>query len=211
VFSVSGLTSIGTVGPGTLLTPATGSGNLPIDKQRRTIQIDENLSWVHGRHTFKFGFDFQQVTLYADSTLNARPNYSFSGVYTQNPQNRSITGAAFADFLLGDTSASVVSTRSISNSRQHIYQGYVQDDWKVSSRFTINAGLRYELPLPFYETDTHYSNVILEPGTLYGSLLDAGNAAQYGYRNSFAYPNWHNFAPRLGFGRFCQNSPPFDA
>ena len=199
VFSVAGLTSIGTTGPGNLLTPATGSGNLPIDKQGRTIQIDENLSWVRGRHTFKFGFDFQQVTLYADSTLNARPTYNFSGVYTQNPQNRSTTGAAFADFLLGDTSASVVSTRSISNSRQHIYQGYVQDDWKVSSRFTINAGLRYELPLPFYETQNHYSDVILEPSALYGSLLDASNAGEYGYRNSFTDPNWHNFAPRLGF------------
>ena len=181
------------------MTAATGSGNLPIDKQGRTIQLDDNLSWVHGRHTLKFGFDFQQVTLYANSTLNARPTYNFSGVYTQDPQNRSTTGAAFADFLLGDTSSSLVSTRSISDSRQHIYQGYVQDDWRVTSRLTVNAGLRYELPMPFYELQNHYSDVILEPGPLYGQLLDASNAGQAGYRNSFTDPNWHNFAPRLGF------------
>ena len=83
---------------GNLLTPATGSGNLPIDKQGRTIQVDDNVSWVRGRHTIKFGFDFQQVTLYANSTLNARPAYTFSGVYTQDPQNRSKTGSPFADF-----------------------------------------------------------------------------------------------------------------
>ncbi len=198
-FAVSGLATIGTTGPGTLLTPATGSGNLPIDKQGRTIQADDNLSWIRGRHTIKFGFDFQQVTLYANSTLNARPAYTFSGVYTQDPQNRSKTGAPFADFLLGQTSVATVSTRSLSESRQHIYQGYVQDDWKVSTRLTLNLGLRYELPLPFYETENQYSNVILEPGPLYGQILDASNAAQAGYRNSFVNPNWHNFAPRLGF------------
>ena len=170
-FAVSGLTTIGTTGPGTLLTPATGSGNLPIDKQGRTIQVNDNLSWVHGRHTLKFGFDFQQVTLYANSTLNARPVYNFSGVYTQDPQQRSTTGAAFADYLLGQTSAATVSTRSISESRQHIYQGYVQDDWKLSAKLTLNFGLRYELPLPFYETANHYSNLILEPGPLYGTIL----------------------------------------
>jgi len=198
-FAVSGLTTIGTTGPGTLLTPATGSGNLPIDKQGRTIQVNDNLSWVHGRHTLKFGFDFQQVTLYADSTLNARPVYNFSGVYTQDPQQRSTTGAAFADFLLGQTSAATVSTRSLSESRQHIYQGYVQDDWKVSSKLTLNFGLRYELPLPFYETANHYSNLILEPGPLYGTILDASAAGVAGYRSSFVDPNRHNFAPRLGF------------
>ena len=110
-FAVTGLTTIGTTGPGTLQTAATGSGNLPIDKQGRTIQINDNLTWQHGRHVLKFGFDFQQVTLYAKSTLSARPAYSFSGVYTQNPQNRTGTGNPLADFLLGYTSSSSVSTR----------------------------------------------------------------------------------------------------
>jgi hypothetical protein len=197
-FAVSGLTTIGTTGPGTLQTAATGSGNLPIDKEGRVIQADGNLSWVHGRHTLKFGFDFQQVSLYANVTLNARPAYSFTGVYTQNPQSRSSTGSAFADFLLGDTASATESTRSVSNSRQHIYQAYVQDDWQVSSKLTINAGLRYELPLPFYELNNHYADLILEPGTLYGTILQASNAAANGYPNSFSQPNYHNFAPRLG-------------
>jgi hypothetical protein len=198
-FAVSGLTTIGSTGPGTLQTAATGSGNLPIDKQGRTIQVNDNLTWERGRHVLKFGFDFQEVTLYANSTLSARPSYSFSGVYTQNPQGRTGTGNPLADFLLGYTSSSSVSTRSDSESRQHIWQGYVQDDWKVTSQLTINAGLRYELPLPFYETANHYSDLILEPGPLYGTLLDADDAAKYGYRKSFVDPNLHNFAPRLGF------------
>jgi Carboxypeptidase regulatory-like domain/TonB dependent receptor len=198
-FAVTGLTTIGTTGPGTLQTPATGSGNLPIDKQGRTIQFNDNLTWQRGRHTLKFGFDFQQVTLYAKVTLNARPSYTFSGVYTQNPQGRSGTGNPLADFLLGYTSASTVSTDSDSESRQHIYQGYVQDDWKATPQLTVNAGIRYELPLPFYETANHYSNAILEPGPLYGTLLNASDAAKYGYRRSFVDPNFHNFAPRLGF------------
>jgi hypothetical protein len=198
-FAVTGLTTIGTTGPGTLQTAATGSGNLPIDKQGRTIQVNDNLTWQHARHVLKFGFDFQQVTLYAKSTLSARPAYSFSGVYTQNPQSRTGTGNPLADFLLGYTSSSSVSTISLSESRQHIWQGYVQDDWKATSRLTLNAGLRYELPLPFYETANHYSDVILEPGPLYGTLLDASQAAQHGYRRSFVDPNFRNFAPRLGF------------
>lgn len=198
-FAITGIATVGTTGPGNLPTPATGSGNLPIDKQGRTIQAADNLSWVRGRHTVKFGFDFQQVTLYANSTLQARPNFNFTGVYTQNPQNRPGTGASFADFLLGLTNDSQVSTRSISESRQHIYQGYVQDDWNITPRLTLNLGLRYELPLPFYETANKYANLILEPGSRYGTLLDANNASQAGYRNSFVDPNWHNFAPRVGF------------
>jgi hypothetical protein len=197
-FSVSGLTTIGSTGPAALPTPATGSGNFPIDKQGVTLQLSDNLSIVRGRHTLKIGADFQQVTLYADSTLSARPSFSFNGVYTQNPQQRSGTGAAYADFLLGYTSSASVSTRSLSESRQHIVQGYIQDDWNVNSRLTLNLGLRYELALPFYETADHYSNLILEPGPLYGRVLDVSQAEANGYRRSFVDPDFNNLAPRAG-------------
>jgi len=53
-------------------------------------------------------------------------------------------------------------------------------------------------PWPFYETANKYANLILEPGSLYGKLLDAHNAGQAGYRNFFVDPNWHNFAPPRG-------------
>ncbi|WP_180540419.1 TonB-dependent receptor [Nevskia soli] len=198
-FAISGLTTLGTTGPGALPTPATGSGNLPIDKEGRVLQADDNLSWVRGRHTIKFGVDFQQVTLYANVTLEARPAYTFNGVYTQNPQSRAGTGSAFADFLLGETSSAQVSTNSISNSRQHIYQGYVQDDWQVNSRLTLNLGVRYELPMPFFELTNNYADAILEPGPYYGKLLDAHNLAGTGYSNSFVDANYHNFAPRVGY------------
>ena len=66
----------------------------------------------------------------------------------------------------------------------------MQGDWKLSHRLTVNAGLRYEVPLPFYETSNHYSNLILESGPLFGKLLDASGSGAAGYRN---------FAPRLGF------------
>ncbi len=123
-FAVTGLATIGTTGPtSTLPTPATGSATFRSISRGRTIQANDNLTWERGRHTLKFGFDFQQVTLYAKVTLNARPSYNFSGVYTQNPQNRTGTGNPLADFLLGYTSSSTVSTDSDSESRQHIYQG----------------------------------------------------------------------------------------
>jgi hypothetical protein len=154
---------------------------------------------VRGRHTIKIGADWQQVTLYANSTLQARPAFTFNGIFTQNPQSATGAGNSFADFLLGLPSNSVVSTRSISESRQHIVQGYVQDDFRISPALTLNLGVRYELPLPFYETRDHYANLITDDPGIYGQVLDASQAGRYGYPRSFSKPDYNNLAPRIGF------------
>ena len=197
-FGITDLSTLGTTSSGILPIGATGSGNLPLDKQGRNIQLLDDLSWIKGRHTLKFGVDGEQVTLYGDVTLSARPTFDFTGVYTQNPQSRSGTGAGLADFLLGYVNDYAVSTRSDNENRQHTLEGYIQDDWKVSQKLTLNLGLRYELAMPWYETANHYADLILQPGPAYGMVMTAPEASQYGLRNSFATPDAKNFAPRVG-------------
>ena len=197
-FAISGLNTLGTTGPGTLPLGATGSGNLPLNKQGKNQQFFDNLSWVKGRHTLKFGVDVEQVMLYGYVTLSARPALTFTGVFTQNPQSRSGTGSAFADFLLGEVNQLTVSTRPRNWEKQHTAEGYVQDDWKVSPKLTVNLGLRYELAMPWYEIHNDFSDFILQPGPAYGLLVTAPDASTYGLRNSFATPDTKNFAPRAG-------------
>jgi hypothetical protein len=197
-FGITGLNTLGTTGPGTLPLGATGSGNLPLNKQGKNLQYLDNLSWIKGRHTIKVGVDFEQVTLYGYVTLSARPNFDFTGVYTQNPQARAGTGSPFADFLLGWVNDYTTSTRPRNWSRQHTFESYIQDDWKVSQKLTVNLGVRYELAMPWYELNNNYSDFILQPGPAYGQLITAPEAGQYGLRNSFATPDKLNFAPRAG-------------
>jgi hypothetical protein len=197
-FGITGLSSIGTTGPGTLPIGATGSGNLPIDKWGRVIQFVDTLSWIKGRHTIKVGGEFQQATLFGFVTLQARPSISFSGVYTQDPLNRGNTGSPYADFLLGYSNSTTISNRPRNESRQDIVQGFVQDDWKVSSRLTLNVGIRYELALPWIEVDNRQSGLILDPGKYYGQLIEAGAVEGTGYNRSFVNTDRNNFAPRVG-------------
>ncbi|HYM12737.1 MAG TPA: TonB-dependent receptor, partial [Bryobacterales bacterium] len=198
-FAVSGLATIGTAAPGGQLIPATGSGNLPITKASNVSQFLDNFSIVSGRHTIKTGADIQFVQYNVNTTLNARPAFTFNGTFTQDPQSRPRTGDPLADFLLGYMSNTNVSTPGVSGLRQRIFQGYIQDDWKVSRKLTLNLGLRYELPKPFFEVNGRQSNLIFEPGSpKYLQLVQAKDAASVGLGAALINPDYNNFAPRLG-------------
>jgi hypothetical protein len=99
---------------------------------------------------------------------------------------------------LGWVNDYTTSTRPRNWSRQHTFESYIQDDWKVSQKLTVNLGVRYELAMPWYELNNNYSDFILQPGPAYGQLITAPEAGQYGLRNSFATPDKLNFAPRAG-------------
>lgn len=198
-FGITGLSTLGTTGPGNLPIGATGSGNLPIDKWGRVLQFTDTLNWVVGKHTLKFGVDVQEARLFGFVTLQARPAINFTGVYSQSPQSRANTGSPYADFLLGYAANTTISNRPRNESRQRIFQGFVQDDWKLSSKLTMNLGLRYELALPWVEVDDRQSSLILEAGPLFGKLLQIQNLEGTGYNRSFMNTDRNNFAPRVGF------------
>jgi len=153
-FVPTGYSTIGTAGPGARPIPATGSGNLPILKISNVHHFTDNISLLRGRHALKFGGDVQFVQYLGNVTLSGRPVFNFDNRFTNDPLRPANTGLSLGDFLLGLPQNVNVSTRGESGQRQRIFQLYLQDDWKITTRLTINAGFRWELPKPSSRSTT---------------------------------------------------------
>ncbi len=121
--------------------------------------IREDLSFIHGAHTMKFGYDFQSPHAAGFGQQNISGNAGFSFLETAVPGATSATsGSSFASYLLGlaDTGA----TETIRNLPQiyDYHAAYAQDDWHVNKRLTLNLGLRYELTRPPYQPSQEYED-----------------------------------------------------
>jgi hypothetical protein len=134
----------------------------PFVVRNRTYQLLDNLSWVRGKHTFKFGGEIASRRFNQIGNQFPRGFFSFPSQYTGDPANISRTGSAFATALLGWTQE---STRAlgIANTqfRQWSNSLYVEDTWKIRPNLTMNIGLRYEYTPPFKDRHRGIFNVQL--------------------------------------------------
>lgn len=124
-----------------------------------------NFTKIHGNHNFRFGPEFRLYRVFSDRHSNDNsPNLNFSDLWARGPLNTSPVppvGAQIAAVLLGIPGGSM--TRSGSFAIQDKYFGmYIQDDWKVSRKLTLNLGLRVEYESPvterFNRSVTQWSN-----------------------------------------------------
>ncbi|HMF76167.1 MAG TPA: carboxypeptidase regulatory-like domain-containing protein [Bryobacteraceae bacterium] len=162
--------------------------NFPQVRTDHTYQLADSVSWNVDKHAFKFGGDFHRFQSNGTIVGNGRGSFIF------NAQNTAPTTTyAFADLLLGTPTSAARSPLSPRiYDRTGIYAGFLQDDWKVSSRFTINWGLRYEYNLPTFEKYNTLSN--FNPTT--GQIDIAG---QNGVPNGLWDRNAFDLEPRFGF------------
>jgi hypothetical protein len=116
----------------------------------KTLQILDNVSWTRNSHTFKFGGDIRILSAYFSNVFagDRLGRYTFNGSVTN-----SIVGHPYAAFLLGipDTVGIGVVNGPDSNGASTHWAFYAQDDWKITPRFTLNYGMRWEYHPPFLD------------------------------------------------------------
>lgn len=183
------------------------NGNQPLITNQNDFQFFDNVTWLKGRHTLKAG---GSLTLRSREILNADTivgNFGFNNNQTSNCAGQAsgctinaATGLDVASFLLGFAAS---KTRNLFDAQTYTekrpeYAVYVQDDFRLSSKLTLNMGLRWDVYVPWVEVDDRQSNFDESTGRFVLASPDAViNGVQVGrYLQTYSK---RDIAPRLGF------------
>jgi hypothetical protein len=179
----------------------------------KNVQFTDSLTWIRGRHTFKFGADIRYLRLTDNVSFFSGDDlgeYRWNGMFSGN---------AFADFLLGYPNRTRVANTGPDIDGNTYHHGYfAQDDWKVNSRLTLSYGVRYEYHPPFWDSTLQLANFdrdypggrVIVPNkesvalTAPGFRASIGNtpivtAAEAGFPETLRFADKNNFSPRFGF------------
>jgi hypothetical protein len=193
----------------------------PFFRKNHTFQFTDNLVWVKGRHTWKFGADVRRLRLFYLVEDFGQGVFSFSGDPVTG--EGSVSGNAFADFLLGRPFLSFAQAGNSGGNDRLDYAGfYFSDEFRVTRRLTLTYGLREEFNSPPTNADGRAS--ILDPtdaaryiirddqgqaqGLLSNPLVESlqqnfglqfVTSQEAGLPASLIRPDWAGWAPRLGF------------
>jgi hypothetical protein len=173
-------------------------------------QFSDDLSWVKGKHTVKFGFEYRWHQFPFSGWANGNQGGEFrfdrreTAGFDATGNNISSTGESFASFLLGQVDS---STQNIPF-HPMFYEAYtspwVNDEYKATSRLTLTLGLRFDYQFARTETQDRYSS--FDPNTpnpgaggLPGALLFAGKGPGRTGQRTFEQPGHDAWGPRFGF------------
>ena len=165
--------------------------NTATDFSTSVTQIADSLSWLKGRHTIKLGADLRWERLNVVQPPSPTGSFTFSSLFTDLP-GATNTGTPFASFLLGQVQQfSIDLQQDAIRNRAHFQEYFVQDDWRLSNRITVNAGIRYTLNFPSTETNDQAAVFNLETRQLDYLGRDGNPRAARELHKA-------NFGPRLG-------------
>lgn len=169
------------------------------ERHSRTWQLFDMVTAVRGRHTLKGGVDVRLQ--YASNFQRNNPSgvFNFPASLTGNAQRQAGTGSGFATFLLGAVASASVATYLPDPQEAYSVSGFVQDDWKVSRKLTLNLGFRYDYQQPPRSQDCASSNFNPFAPNPQNGLLGRMEYACEDYGATFLQPDMNDWGPRVGF------------
>ena len=193
-----------------------GSGQTSTIVTENYTTID-NLLWVRGKHAMTFGFQMQRLednnSSYDGPVSSLTLNWSQDETASIAPngsgyQYGNNTGYSYASYILGAVNSTGISLQpfSVLGGRYDTYAPYFQDDWKVTSKLTLDLGLRWDYIPSYHETLNRFSylNATLtnpvtgNPGALEFAGSWGGSGVSCGC-NTPVHTYWKNWGPHVGF------------
>ncbi len=149
----------------------------------------ENLNWLKGSHSFKFGYQYLRRT---DNFFDIEAP---QGLLIETG---AVTGGTFGlpDLLLGDANIVFFTTPHVVHYFQPGHSFYAMDTWKTTSKLTLTYGVRYELFAPLIDRHNQTSNFSPANG---GGIVTAASNASGWFDRALIHPDLADFAPRVGF------------
>ncbi len=209
LYGITGLPTTPELTGGLTATSITGLSQLgrqatnPQFQNPTSVDYKLNVARLAGRHALKAGYEFQNIRTEVNDVNPLYGRDAYAGVFSR-PTCAQLGFAAgcavpadnasysLADFMFGLRSQYSLANYVVGNYRQHMHFSYLQDDFRVNSKLTLNLGLRYEYATPRWERDNVLSNYDPAPNSIIkakgGSLVD----------RTLVQPDRNNFAPRIG-------------
>ena len=203
VFNIPGLPTDPTVAGG-LPSTSIGGGFTAFGRQSTNPQWQNpsvldpkvNYSWVKGRHSLKFGYEFEHIWMEVQDSNPLYGSFTFGKGYSTVPGSTAKADNYWADFIFGATNNYALATYFKAHLLQTMHSAYAQDDWHLTPKLTLNLGLRWEYGSPYADQYNHLSNFDPTASTTASAILLAKNGGVY--NRTLVNPDLADWAPRVG-------------
>ncbi len=168
-----------------------GTPQLNTFQPNNTWHFSDTYSKLIGTHSWKFGGEFRYLQINERNLCNPNGSFSFNGTET---------GSDFADYLLGAPANYIQCSYQILDSRTRYGGLFAQDSWRIKPNLTLNYGLRWEVSMPWYDTQNKLETIVpgLQSQVFPNSPTGWVFPGDPGVPSTLAPTRWKDFGPRLG-------------